>query len=266
MALGSVDEVLMFLGLAAFCAGFVDAIVGGGGLIQVPALFGSFPSQSAASLFGTNKVASVSGTSFAAWRYLRVVRLPWTVVVPAVLSAGVFSWVGASLVSLLPRVVAQPLVLFLLVVVAAATLRKPTLGLVHEPRFEGGRAMLASALVGSALGFYDGFFGPGTGAFLIFVFVRWFGYDFLHASAASKMVNVTTNFGALLFFIPQGEVIWAAAFVMAGCNIAGSFLGTRTAVRRGSAFVRVFFLGLLAVMILRMAWTTAELMTWVDPI
>lgn len=255
----SLDSLLVFLALAAFCAGFVDAVVGGGGLIQLPALFGSLPEASTASLHGTNKLSSVCGTSLAAWRYLRVVRLGWHVMVPAVCVAAVFSFVGAGLVSLIPRLWAQPLVLVLLVVVAAITLRRPTMGLVHEPRLSRRSEWLSALAVGAAIGFYDGFFGPGTGAFLIFIFVRWFGYDFLHASAAAKLVNLTTNLAALSFFLPAGSVLWQAGLLMGACNVAGSWVGTHTAVRRGSGFVRMFFLVLLSIMIVRLGWTTWEI-------
>ncbi len=257
--MSGMDEVVLFLGFAAFAAGFVDAVVGGGGLVQLPALFGSFPQASAASLFGTNKVSSIAGTFFAAHRYIRSVALRSHVLWPAMLSAVVFSLLGAAAVSLLPRAWAQPLVLVLLVTVAVVTLRQRHLGLVHEPRFSPRREFWFALGLGAALGFYDGFFGPGTGAFLIFIFVRVFGYDFLHASAHSKLINLMTNLGALVFFVPTGEVLWKVGLVMAGCNVVGSLVGARTAVRRGSQFVRLFFIGLLAVMIVRMGVTTVEM-------
>lgn len=257
-----VDEslgLLVFLGLAAFSAGFVDSVVGGGGLIQLPALFGSYPGASTASLHGTNKFSSIAGTGWAAWRYIRVVRLDWRVAAPAVVMAGLFAWLGASVVSLLPRAWAQPLVLVLLVLVAAFTLRRRDMGMVHAPQLSGRAAWVAGGVTGAVIGFYDGFFGPGTGAFLIFVFVRFFGYDFLHASANSKLVNATTNVAALAFFLPAGAILWVTAVVMACCNILGSTFGTRMAVSKGSGFVRQFFLILLAGMILRMGWTTWEM-------
>lgn len=251
---------LLLLGLFAIAAGFVDAVVGGGGLIQVPALFSFVPQASAASLFGTNKIASISGTLMAASRYARAVRLPWDSVLPALLGAAVFGWLGAAAVSLLPREMAQPLVLVLLIIVAVVTLRKKELGVVHAPRFNVAQQRVLGFIAGAALGFYDGFFGPGTGAFLIFVFVRFFGYDFLHASASSKLVNVMTNLAALAFFVPAGEFFLKAALVMAVCNVAGAWAGTHLAVKKGSQFVRKFFLILLAVLIVRMAWSTLEML------
>lgn len=251
-------EPWLILGAAALLAGFVDAVVGGGGLIQVPALFSSLPAASAASLLGTAKLSSIAGTSLAAWRYLRVVRLDRSAVVGAMVGAAACAWMGAAVVSWLPRAWADPLVLVLLVVVASATLRQPTLGLVHEPRWAGRAAWWPALLTGGLMGFYDGFFGPGTGALLIFVFVRVFHYDFLHASAISKLVNWVTNLSALAFFVPAGQVIWALGVLMAVCNILGAVLGTRLAVRGGSTWVRRLFIAVLLIMITRMIWVVVQ--------
>jgi len=264
LSLGATDGpqglVLLLLALFATSAGFVDAVVGGGGLIQVPALFSFIPNGSAAALFGTNKIAAVSGTFFAARRYIREVDLNWQILLPALVGAASFSWLGAATVSVLPRQLAQPLVLVMLLVVAYATLRKKDLGAVHAPRLNFAQQRFFGLLTGAALGFYDGFFGPGTGAFLIFIFVRFFGYDFLHASASSKVVNMMTNFAALLFFIPAGEFFFLAAVVMAVCNVAGAWIGAHLAVKKGSEFVRRFFLVVLAVLIAKMAFGTLEML------
>jgi uncharacterized protein len=257
---GPVGWVLLLLGFFALFAGFVDAVVGGGGLVQVPALFSFVPQASAASLFGTNKIAAISGTLMAASRYVRAVKLPWNALIPALFGAAVFGWLGAAAVSFLPRELAQPLVLVLLVVVAVATFRRKELGSVHAPRLGVSSERALGFAAGAVLGFYDGFFGPGTGAFLIFVFVRFFGYDFLHASASSKLVNVMTNLAALAFFLPAGEFFLMAALVMAFCNVLGAFVGTHLAVTKGSQFVRKFFLIVLAVLIARMAYGTLEIM------
>lgn len=253
-------EVLLLLGLCALLAGFVDAVVGGGGLVQVPALFSFVPQGSAAALFGTNKIASIAGTSMAAARYLRFVKLDWNALGPALVGAAIFSWLGAAAVSLLPRELAQPLVLVLLVVVAVATFKKKELGSVHAPRLSCGGKRLAGFFTGVILGFYDGFFGPGTGVFLIFIFVRFFGYDFLHASVSSKAVNLMTNFAALAFFLPAGAFFLSASLTMAACNVMGAIIGTHLAVKKGSQFVRRFFLLLLAVLISKMALSTLEML------
>jgi hypothetical protein len=252
-----VDEIGVSVGLflvaAAFLAGYMDAVVGGGGLIQLPALFGSLPGQSTAVLLGTNKVSSLAGTTIAAWRYVRSVKLPWRVLAPMVIAAGLASWLGAHAVSLVSREQPQ-----LLIVVAIFTFRKKEFGLLHAPQRSFRMQLILGVCAAAVLGFYDGALGPGTGAFLIFFFVRVFGYDFLHASAASKAVNWVTNAAALFFFLPMGHVLIGLGLIMAGCNVAGALVGARMAVHRGSGFVRRVFLVVLCFMIARMAWATWE--------
>lgn len=250
------EAVLCFLLPAAFLAGLVDAVVGGGGLVQIPALFAVQLGQSPAALFGTNKFASVFGTANAAWRYARRVQMPWRTTLPAALAAFVFAYVGAAAVAWLPSDLLRPLILALLLLAAGYTLWHPDLGRVHRPAHAGRRELLFAVLLGAGIGFYDGFFGPGTGSFLIFLFVRFFGFDFLHASAAAKLVNVATNVAALSFFLPHGHWLPLVAVGMALCNVGGSLVGTRLALRHGSGFVRRVFLLVVAALILKFAWDT----------
>ncbi|MCK6436628.1 sulfite exporter TauE/SafE family protein [Rivihabitans pingtungensis] len=248
------SESLPFLGLMAFMAGLIDAAVGGGGLIQIPALFNALPHVAPATLFGTNKVAAVSGTLFAARSYVRQVRLPWKLVLPAALAAFAFSFVGASVVSWIPKSVMRPLVLVLLLLMAVYTLWKKDFGALHAPVSIGRRERVLATALGGAIGFYDGVFGPGTGSFLIFLFIRCFAFDFLHASAAAKFVNIATNIAALSYFLPQDQVLWHYALPMAACNVLGAISGSWLALRGGSQVVRVLFLVLLTVLIGRFAW------------
>jgi len=125
---------------------------------------------------------------------------------------------------------------------------------LHRPRHIGRRELAVALAMGAAIGFYDGFFGPGTGSFLIFLFIRFFGLDFLRASAASKVVNLATNLAALSFFVPSGKVLLAAAVPMAAANMAGAFTGTRMALRGGTPLIRQLFLVLVIVLIARMGW------------
>lgn len=235
-------------------AGFIDAVAGGGGLIQVPALFATLPHETPAALFGTNKGSSVWGTLNATWRYSRRVALPWRVVLPAALAAFVSSFLGAAVVSWLPKEVVRPLVLALLIGVWIYTLRQPGFGTLT--RSSPTHAIPLAIVIGGLLGFYDGFFGPGTGSFLIFAFVRVFGLDFLAASASAKVVNAATNIAALLWFVPHGQVLWTLVFVMAICNVAGSTIGSRLALKHGSGFVRGAFLLVVGALILRIAFDT----------
>ena len=251
-----VDSSVLVLVVAAFFAGAIDAVVGGGGLIQIPALFAVLPGESAATLFGTNKCASVVGTANATWRYARRVKMPWRTILPAALAAFTLSYLGAAAVAWLPKDAVRPLILVLLVFAAVYTLKRKDFGNLHRPAHSGHRELIYALLLGGVIGFYDGFFGPGTGSFLIFLFVRFFGFDFLHASASSKVVNVATNLAALIYFVPNGYVLPLLAMVMAAANVSGSMTGTWLALRHGSAFVRRVFLLLVGVLIVKFAWDT----------
>lgn len=248
--------LLLLLAGAALTAGFIDSVVGGGGLIQIPALFTLLPREAPATLFGTNKFASVFGTTNAAWRYARRVSMPWRTTVPAALAAFVCSYLGALAVAWLPRDLLRPLILVLLVAAAIYSFMKKDFGAVHGPTQSGRREFALALLLGGVIGFYDGFFGPGTGSFLIFLFIRFFGFDFLHASAAAKVVNVATNLAALAYFAPNGHLLWQIAVLMAICNIAGSIAGTHLALKRGSGFVRHVFLIVVSLLIAKFAWDT----------
>lgn len=241
---------LALLAVAALGAGFVDAVAGGGGLIQVPALFATLPEATPAALFGTNKGSSVWGTLNATWRYSRSIVLPWRMVLPTALAAFVCSFAGAAVVSWLPKDVVRPLVLALLIAVWLYTLLRPGFG--AQTRQSPAHVVPLAIVIGGLLGFYDGFFGPGTGSFLIFAFVRVFGLDFLAASAGAKVVNAATNIAALVWFVPHGQILWPLVVVMAVCNIAGSQLGARLALKHGSGFVRGIFLVAVGALILKL--------------
>ncbi len=247
---------LLALVLAAFLAGGVDAVVGGGGLIQIPALFALHPGEPAATLFGTNKCASIVGTANATWRYARRVAMPWRTILPAAAAAFAFSYAGAAAVAWLPKDAVRPLILALLVFAAVYTLQRKDFGQAHAPAHAGHRELIYATLLGGVIGFYDGFFGPGTGSFLIFLFVRFFGFDFLHASAGAKVVNAATNLAALAYFVPNGYWLPVLAAAMAAANLGGSMAGTWLALRHGSGLIRRVFLLVVGVLIVRFAWDT----------
>jgi len=252
----AVDTGLLALVVAAFFAGAIDAAVGGGGLIQIPALFVVHPGESAATLFGTNKCASVVGTANATWRYARRLSLPWRTILPAAVAALIFSYGGAATVAWLPKDAVRPLILVMLILAAVYTLKRKDFGQVHRPAHAGRRELVYAVLLGCVIGFYDGFFGPGAGSFLIFLFVRFFGFDFLHASAGAKVVNGVTNLAALAYFLPNGHVLPLLAAAMAVANLGGSLAGTWLALKHGSGFIRRIFLLLAAVLIVKFAWDT----------
>ena len=238
----------------AFLAGFIDAAAGGGGLIQVPALFVLMPGVSPATLLGTNKFASVWGTLSATIQYSRHVKLDWRATLPTCLTALVFGYIGAQLVATVDPMLFKPLVLILLIAVLAYTLWKKNLGALHAPKLSGTTQVLAALATGTVLGFYDGFFGPGTGSFLVFAFVGLFGFSFLAASASAKLVNLITNLAALAYFAAHGHVLYATAIPMAVCNVLGSQLGARLAIKNGSGFVRAIFVVVVGALILRYAY------------
>ncbi|MFZ6777632.1 sulfite exporter TauE/SafE family protein [Undibacterium sp. Ji83W] len=240
---------IFFLGIAAFFAGFVDSIVGGGGLIQVPALFSFLPGTAPATLLGTNKMAGIWGTTVAATRYMKNVRLRWAMVAPAALMAFLFSFGGAFLVTHIPPTYLRKALPFILLAVAIYTFKKKEFGADNKPVFSGNKETYMAMLVGAGIGFYDGFFGPGTGSFFMFLFVRIFGYDFLRASAAAKVLNVACNTAALIWFGYSGHVLWMLGLTMAVCGVGGSILGSHLAIKHGTAFVRKMFLGVVVALV-----------------
>ena len=242
---------LLFVSLASLLAGGIDSIVGGGGLILVPALFAVYPNAAPATLFGTNKSASVWGTSIATVQYSRRVQMRWAVLGPAAGAALVGSFLGAWAVTLIdPGFLRRALPLIPLAVLLY-TLAKKDLGRTHTPRHTQVRETLLACAIGLVIGWYDGFFGPGTGSFFVFLFVRLLGYDFLNASAAAKLLNVATNIAAIALFAAKGHVWWHIGLVMAAANVTGSLIGTRLALKHGAGFVRGVFIVVVGALILK---------------
>ncbi|HEX6705791.1 MAG TPA: TSUP family transporter [Albitalea sp.] len=237
--------------LASLFAGFVDAIVGGGGLILIPALFSVFPTAPPATLLGTNKGAAVWGTAWSTVQFARRVTLPWSALAPAAVAALAGSLAGAWTVTLVSPGGLRKALPFILLAVLAYTLARKDMGRVHAPHLGPRATATAASGIGVLIGFYDGFFGPGTGSFFVFLFVRLLGFDFLHASASAKLLNSATNFAALVLFALKGHVWWHAALVMAVANVAGSLLGTRLALKHGAGFVRGVFIAVVGALILK---------------
>lgn len=236
---------------ASLLAGFVDAIVGGGGLVLVPALFATFPTAPPATLLGTNKAASVWGTAMATWQYSRKVQMPWSALLPAAAAGFIGSFAGAWAVTVLSPDFLRKLLPLVLLAVLAYTLAKKELGRHHTPKFTGRTETVAACLIGVVIGFYDGFFGPGTGSFFVFLFVRLLGYDFLNASASAKLLNCATNIAAIVLFAAKGHVWWHFAVSLAIANVVGSLLGTHMALRHGTGFVRAIFIVVVGALILK---------------
>jgi uncharacterized protein len=235
------QATIFFLILAAFSAGLVDAIAGGGGLIQLPALLIGLPQASTVEVLGTNKVASIFGTSASALMYRRSVKTDAKFLASMAIPAFFGSVLGALSASKIPTQSMRPIVFILLVAVAVYTWRKPDHGAIEQLRHETKKRFSISALAGVVIGFYDGIFGPGTGSFLMLTLI-YLGFAFLSASAIAKVVNVSTNLGAILVFGFHGAIIWQVALVLAAANIVGGLMGARLAISGGSTLIRKVFL------------------------
>ena len=244
----------LVISLASLFAGFVDSIVGGGGLILVPALFSVFPGAPAATLFGTNKSASVWGTAAATAQFSRRVQMRWHALLPAAGCAFAGALTGAWGLTLVPGEFLRKLLPFILLGLLLYTLAKKDLGRHHTPNFAARAEMGVMCALGFVIGVYDGFFGPGTGSFFIFAMVRVLGYDFLNASASAKLLNTTTNLGGLLLLALKGHVWWHLGLMMAVANVIGSLLGTRVALKRGAGFVRKVFMAVVSALIVKTAY------------
>ena len=251
--------MLPLLCFFAFLAGFIDSIVGGGGLIQLPALLILLPSYPNTMLLGTNKCSSIAGTATASLQFVRKVAIRWRITLPAMATAGAFAFLGARAVSVFNPNVLRPLMLVLLILMAVYTFIRKDFGALQKSRLPAQYEPLAAAMTGAVLGFYDGFFGPGTGSLLIFAFIGLLGLDFLTASASAKLVNFSTNLASILYFFITGQILWWVGLPMAICNMSGAYLGSRLAILKGSQFVRVLFLCVLMLVIARYAYDVFKL-------
>ncbi|MEY4313725.1 MAG: sulfite exporter TauE/SafE family protein [Actinobacteria bacterium] len=249
-------EVALFLAIASGFAGFVDAMAGGGGLIQLPALIVGLPNKELPLILGTNKVPSIFGTTAAARNYFKNIKPDIPLTLSMMGPAFIGSIGGASLAAAVPKDFFKPFIVFLLVAVAIYTWRKPELGMNENLKYTHKKRLTIVSLIGLLIGFYDGIFGPGTGTFLVFFLVSVIGYAFLKASGTAKLVNIATNAGAILSFQITGHIWWQLGFLLALANITGAIIGSRLAIKGGSPLVRKVFLAVTFLLIARVAWDT----------
>lgn len=245
---------LILLCTAAFIAGFVDAIVGGGGLIQTPLGIMLLPQFPVATVVGSLKIPAFSGTSFAAAHYLKKVQMNWKLLSIMMVIAVVSAFTGSQLLTMVKNDFMKPVLLVVLSLVAIYTYSKKNFGHHTVKDHTSTQQIFYAILISIIIGFYDGFIGPGAGSFLVLAFITVLGFDFLHASANAKMVNLATNFGSICLFISKGKIIWAVAIPMAICNAIGGALGARFAVKKGNKFIRVFFLVIVIGTLVRFAY------------
>jgi len=242
------------LGFFSLLAGFIDAVVGGGGLIQLPALLLQLPSSPLPTILGTNKIAALSGTSVAAAQYARRIRYNFPLLFVISFFAFISAHLGAKLASRIDPASFRPLILVILISIAIYTYFKKDLGTRDGQTVRMPMQYLYGSLMGMLIGFYDGFIGPGTGSFFVLAFVVLLGFEFVQASAYAKFVNCMTNFSAVMVFVKQGNYVLSIAILMAVCNVIGNVLGSVLALKKGNAFVRMFFLLVVSAMIIRYSY------------
>jgi uncharacterized membrane protein YfcA len=242
------------LGFFSLLAGFIDAVVGGGGLIQLPALILQLPSTPLPTILGINKIAALSGTSVAAAQYARRIRYNFPLLFVISFFAFISAHLGAKLASRIDPASFRPLILVILISIAIYTYFKKDLGTRSEQTVPMPKQYVYGSLMGMLIGFYDGFIGPGTGSFFVLAFVVLLGFEFVQASAYAKFVNCMTNFSAVMVFVKQGNYVLSIAILMAVCNVIGNVLGSVLALKKGNAFVRIFFLLVVSAMIIRYSY------------
>ena len=246
--------IIIFLCIASFIAGFIDAIVGGGGLIQTPAALILLPNISVASIIGTLKIPGFSGTSTATYQYLKSAKVNWKLFfVMAIVSFG-FAYLGSSLLNVMQNDFMKPLLFVILILLLLYTYFKKDFGQFQIDKLTTQQTYIYGSIICIFLGFYDGFIGPGTGSLLIMAFIAILGFDFLQANIYAKLVNLATNFGSITLFVLKGKIIWTIAIPMAICNVAGSWLGARLAISKGNGFIRIFFLVVVGLALLRFGY------------
>jgi uncharacterized protein len=245
---------LILLCTAAFFAGFIDAIVGGGGLIQTPSALILLPQYPVATVIGTLKIPAFTGTFFAAMQYAKRVSFNYKQLLLMMSIAFMAAFAGSALLTIVSNHFMKPLLLAVLVVVFIYTLLNKNFGNHTAKTHSVKTQWLYIILISLIIGFYDGFIGPGAGSFLVLAFISLLGYDFLRAGAHAKFVNLATNLGSIVFFAASGKIIYTIALPMAVCNGAGGILGARLALLKGNAFIRIFFLIVVTGTIIRFAY------------
>lgn len=248
-------ELLLLLPVS-FIAGAINAAVGGGGLIGIPALYNVLTSFTPAQIMGVDKFSSVMGHAMSIRQYATRIPLPWRLILPTALTAFAGSYLGVRMLELMPSHWMRPIVIVVLAAMLAYTWFRPQFGRHDESRAPTRTDLAKGAALGFALGFYDGFIGPGTGSFLLFLFVRFFHFDFLRATACAKVVNCGTNAATLIFLVPAGLVNYHLAVPLGIAAILGSIAGAQLAMRGGNHWIRRLFLTLAIILLAKLGWET----------
>jgi len=245
---------IITLCIAAFAAGFIDSIVGGGGLVQTPATLITLPQYPVATLLGTTKIPSFCGTSMASYYYAKKVPIQWKLLGIMCLLAFFAAITGSYTVSVVSNLYMKPIIFGMLILVAIYTYRKKNFGTATRKSLPAKLELFYCVAFAPIIGFYDGFMGPGAGSFLVLFFISTLGFDFLKASAHAKFVNLATNIGSILYFGQTGHILFYVAIPMALFNLLGSVLGSKLAILKGNQFIRVFFLLVVTGTIIRFGY------------
>jgi uncharacterized protein len=247
-------STIIFLCIFACLAGFVDAIVGGGGLIQTPAALILLPQLPVATVIGSLKIPSFSGTFFAAKQYIKQVNINWRRMLFMCAIAFIASFSGSLLLTQMSNRFMKPIILVVLVFVAIYSFTKKNFGQHKTEVISEKNKILFPILISLVIGFYDGFIGPGAGSFLVLAFISFLGFDFLQASAHAKLINLATNLGSILLFFLKGHILWQVALPMALCNAMGGIIGARMAISKGNRFIRIFFILVVMATLIRFSY------------
>lgn len=231
---------IVFLCVMGFIAAFVDAIAGGSGLITIPAYM--IAGLSPHILLGTNKFASVAGTAMSTYTFAKSKRINWDLMIRLL----PFSFIGAAIgvysVLRLDSTILEPLILAILIGVGIYTVIKKEIGLTDRYKGFNSSSLIQGIIFALVLGFYDGFFGPGTGSFIIFSLIKVFGFSFVNASANSKVLNLGSNFMSLFLFAINGKINYLIGFPVAISMMLGAMVGSKTAIEKGNKFVKPIFI------------------------
>ena len=243
------------LGLAMFSSGFIDAIAGGGGLIQTPAMLLTFPDRNPVQVVATSKTAAFFGTTTAAIQYRKFIKTDSRLLIAMVIPAFIGACFGALLASHISPESFKSSIFFMMIAIFFYTLLKPDLGKVHVEKHSKKKLMVIGALAACLIGFYDGLIGPGTGTMLMIALVAIMGFAFVGASAIAKVVNATTNLASIIVVGIRLGIMWKLGLVLAVANLAGGYAGSHMAIKKGSGFIRIFYLIVTAILILRLGYS-----------
>lgn len=246
---------LVLLGLAMFSAGFVDAIAGGGGLIQTPAMLLSLPDKDPVSVVATSKLAAFFGTTTAAIQYRKSIKTDLRLLVVMVIPAFIGACFGSLMASRISPESFKSSIFFMMIAIFIYTLIKPDLGKVQIEKHSPRTLKVIGAIAATLIGFYDGLIGPGTGTMLMIALVAIMGFAFVGASAIAKVVNATTNLASIIVIGFKLGIFWELGLVLGVANLLGGFMGSHMAIKKGSSFIRIFYLIVTALLILRLGYS-----------